>query len=1154
MLPTQLFDRLKSSPAFLLLGQDYLKFNSGKDLLLHEFCRHYKISSVNPSYESILNVPGVEESKGQLAFMQQICDRLTSPEWLDIVGSFQWHGVYTSAIDTIWLQAFRNSWRELQHIYNEEYNPENSNNTRRLNCTYLYGCINQTDPNKTPPLTDYEMDIRDGCATALAKRMSDAISLLGVLLIESYAGDRDWFTPKHLVQVVDKLLPGQAHLFSVTEELRCNQRLSKLSQSGKLVLHSESLATYLLETEDAGYIQLGEPDEYIQGHKITIKRKKRPITFPLTDWNQVSRSAIILDDLITENALPIRSKETRYYEFKNFLAESGNQPIWSGYDNGFAFKRDFESKLKDVVVEKLSSHRLQDEPIILSGEAGTGKSVALARLAYDIRKDGEYPVLFIKKQSRNPITDHLIRFCQWAEEEGASAVLIVWDGMKEPEEYYKLSNRFATLARRTVVVGSCYSLVGSNNYHNHIISPAILNNTPISGDSEFNRFLQFAEDNIPESRNYIESLLGQDKKLNRFLVALYRLLPPVRSQIRSSLTKSVYYATSGFNDENTSFIESDKHTSSLGLALLKAFDSSSLENKAGLIPLVTSNDSEYTGDQNSKLKRLVLLVMVPGQVDVSVPINVLSQAINQGGFLSEFYELFNRLRANVIEILDDDYVSSRHRLEAELFTQSEFGGNPAREMEYVKQILLSVRGGRGIDFALEFVKRIGPNSKFLQRGLGLKPYFNDYWQEIGEILVKLREDYKIKAVLFREAVKGNSNDSLKLLEQAESVLQMAMELSEVKDSNSNLSIFLGEQASLIGTKATEIIKNEQTINNLTSSSQLNDLINESHQIAFQSFALNPIRYYPIDIIAWTSELVFKHQEKFSSLFQNTIKANVYYAFLRAEDINTFVTEQDQSSRFNERRLTIANLVGDQKLSDQAFQELADQGSGVGYFLRAYEIVKEILSAKPRFEILNNSQLESCQNAVKYLFEENYKFIRKERCALSLLIKLWWFSKTHKILFYQDKQTLAFSKEDWQNCLKIVDDLISVDERENLTLQYLRGLAHFHLNRVTSKDIFEKLEHEEVYGSRRNFISYIASDSQGNPILYNGAVESWNDKIYKTGSGKVYVDELMYKISFTPKDFFSSVHDLKKGETIKFYIGFNFRGTIAVSPNLLDQKF
>src|SRR5207244_3717874 len=137
-------------------------------------------------------------------------------------------------------------------------------------------------------------------------------------------------------------------------------------------------------------------------------------------------TATILDDNVF---VPPRqsSPDQEYVEYRNFLAEPVKLNDWSGFAKGFVFERDFERLLRSECERRLRKTRLQLDPVLLHGETGTGKTVAMAHVAYSIGSESEFPTLFIERSVSTPDWRPIDRFLNWAEDCGAASCLIVWD-------------------------------------------------------------------------------------------------------------------------------------------------------------------------------------------------------------------------------------------------------------------------------------------------------------------------------------------------------------------------------------------------------------------------------------------------------------------------------------------------------------------------------------------------------------------------------------------------------------------------------------------------------------------------------------------------------------------------------------------------------
>ena len=83
--------------------------------------------------------------------------------------------------------------------------------------------------------------------------------------------------------------------------------------------------------------------------------------------------------------------DLKYMDYRNFLADPVRPNDWSGFGRRYVFQRDFERDLQAECEKRLKSKRLQLNPLLLHGESGTGKTIAMANIAYHIASDCLYP-------------------------------------------------------------------------------------------------------------------------------------------------------------------------------------------------------------------------------------------------------------------------------------------------------------------------------------------------------------------------------------------------------------------------------------------------------------------------------------------------------------------------------------------------------------------------------------------------------------------------------------------------------------------------------------------------------------------------------------------------------------------------------------------
>ncbi len=1127
-IDSKFYLRLKQVPAVLLLGQGYLTLESGTDPFLAEVLRKYgKVRPEAAQYTNILDGQAQDSPEAALAWMQERCGRLSTPEWLKTVGSFAWSAVYTSAIDSIWPKAFRAEWRELHPLFEEKYKPDDPRNRFRLHCTLLFGCVDRVDEEERPPLNKFELLKRRQVAVALARRLPEVLTFFGCLLIEGYTG-QDWFSIEDLVPIIDQLNSGQAHIFSVTPQLSEDPFFADFVRRGKLILHRESLAMFLLRGKEAGFIALGfPPEEEERGRHIKIGDQSHAV--PAHLWNQISRSAVILDDSILAPPAPL-SVEKRYREFRNFLSASSITPLWSGYSRGFAFRREFEEKLRAEVDKKLRSKESQDEPVILSGQTGTGKTIALGALAVEIRKEGRHPVLFIERKSQRPNKSDIDTFCKWAEDFGAPTTLVIWDGMVEVDQYYDLLQYLVGRGRHVVVVGSCYRIETKKTSSSFIEAPATLSDSELSPFSEF--------------LNNFDDALGQllhehiQHRDGSFLVALYRLLPATRSLIRSGVSMEVGVAEQEIQ-RKVREITPEPNLNTLGYALWKA----------GLITedkLLSSEIQELGGEKMSELQQLTGLVMVPGRFGLQVPIELLSRSLRKSGLVNivELLSAIDVFRWHE-DMAGNISVGPRHPLEAKLVVQARLGGANT-EVAFAKKMLLEVQDADGfqdspeVQFAIDLVRGMGPNEQDAS-------YFAPHFRELAETLGKLREERGVlnarlmlqEATLLRGSVIEHTRageppvDAEKTLDRSEAILRQAIELTEGDRKNRKLrGMILVELASTLGAWTRHIlqtrVRREDAIR----------LFQEAQKQLFKARALDQENYYPIDVLSWTTRDIIK-SGILDTRSRAEVEADIRHAFDMAEGQDFGAIQQE---RFNQRRLEIFDLLGKTELSEQVFRDLLAQGSSAGYYLRASNLAGELAASK----VPSSSQIASYRRAATYL-EENRQAIAQDGRCLYLLLRLWWLIQTRRPMFYAERQVVAFGQQDWQYCQEIVFRLMAIGESYTTpSLKYISALASFHLGNIEDAfQVFKDLERESDYiqGRRRIIRSYLASNPNGTPRVFDGTVRWVNEDGTK---GELYITGIRRNVTFFPPDF--NRRDIRKGETLSgFHIAFNFLGPIADPP-------
>ena len=613
---SRLYARLKDGPMFLLLGQNYLSIETGRDPLLAEIRRKYSVESGTRGYFDLFARQTGDSDTQILAWIDERCRRIAIPRWLLEVAQLPWNGTLASAFDTVWASAFRLPWRDVQPIFDDRYRPLDPRSRRLLSCYCLFGQANRPEGPERPPLGKFELTARNQTAIAVLRRLPELVTPFGTLVIEGYDGANDWLTPETLMPVLMSLGAHQVHLFSATSATLDDDYIKELVRRKVLVAHHHSLGSVISEGVALGAISFGLPDELGTGTS-RIGLVSTVLELPRDIRHQVQQSAIIVDDMATVQPPPL-SEDATYREFREFLATSEGVPRWSGYSRGFAFARDYFQELHTALLERLGQvDRLVEAPLLLHGQTGTGKTVALAMLAHTVRVARTHPVLFIERRSRRPAFADIGAFCHWCEEHGALATVVIWDGMLDFNEYAELQRYLASRGRKAVLVGSSYFLADPPRQARAILAP------PEILPSEEARFIEFLR-SIDQSF----AILAERVRLlhdGSFLVALYRLLPPTRAGVRAGLGRELEQAEVAVAARIASQPTKVNARTALAEALVHA-------NVVTPSTLSSEPVRQVAGESLNDFQDLTALVMVAARHGIRTPIEILLRAIGHEHF------------------------------------------------------------------------------------------------------------------------------------------------------------------------------------------------------------------------------------------------------------------------------------------------------------------------------------------------------------------------------------------------------------------------------------------------------------------------------------------------------------------------------------------
>ena len=835
-------------PLVLLLGQNAWKDSKARDSLLsaslHKLGRN---AEPTDSWLELLNIKSLPTD--HFDWLSERFERRVHPEFIGVLQKLPWSAIFTSSIDPTLLELFSHGDREAEPILTSGENPRVARSTVRPPLYYLFSRAGERDPNALPPASRIELNIRRiQHAVPLLNRMLDTATSFGTVVVDGFSQGADWLSFEDLLGTLASASRNQVLWFGGRPELQADNAATfeALEQMGQIIVEPLRLATIIAElraTErlsdairmgsgDAGIISFGDSKSL----EVTPESRLR-----------VEAAATVVDDSWT-SFLPPLGPDSNYDAFRRFHGLLGGPRLLvEGVRRGFAIERDFEQRLFNRVTDALADHSKLQSPIILEGQSGTGKSVALARVIARIREERIAPALYA--MGRIPQPQEVSSFCQSAERAGASATLIVCDANRDVDSYDELLSGLRSRGRRVVVLGSQYR---AGNLEQavpdvRIEAPALIS------EAEKLKFTDLL-------KVYFDNADFNDMADNHFLAALYRCLPASRPRIGSGLSAEARISERRLHQRGIQpraiLSISSLHQQLIEKGFIKASQS-----------IFNEPQTETPDRAEESAGKIIDFVMVAGRLNCPVPVNLLLRGIDRnhrGIDSTQVSELFRDL--DLFRWVSNDsegsewLVMPRLTLEAQLICQRRLGSSQA-EAECLLELIGSVR--QGIDNRqerffllnlLQQIRRDGPNGN---------RYAHSY-MDIARKLTELRDRYNIvdaslmlqesafrRSAVLGEGVTGEQN--FELLQEAMDAVETAIveinngRLRAARRTRQNLLV---ERATIFGYLANYHAYQGRGSDEIWSAYT-------AARVAVRQAMSAADDYYPLDVGLWAPADLFK---------------------------------------------------------------------------------------------------------------------------------------------------------------------------------------------------------------------------------------------------------------------------------------------------------
>lgn len=1110
------------SSLVLLLGQEAWSSAASQASVLSIALERLALADAPSGWLSILSKDSLPDN-----FFDWLAERFSRqapPEWLRMLTRLPWSAIFTSSLDNTLRETFSTWGREPQVILTATERPVAARSTGRTPLYYLFGRAGTADQPAMPPRHLMGLRTRQMFhAMPMLTRLPDTITALGLLLIDGLDPRRDWLQMEALLAALDQL-PAGAAIWCGFDPVLVSMwpELGDLINRGAILPTSARLATIVADLSASG--RLDDVGSF-SSSSSAISLKGDIIYLPVPDVRiQVESVAAIVDDSWTATETPL-GQDSHFAAFRDFHGDLvGPKGLVAGIGSKYAITRDFERELVNKVQAAIDDHSSINEPLIVHGQSGSGKSVALARIVRELRAARRAPVVFAT--IRVPSATDVDAFSEGAERAGAGATVFVCDCNASVFRYRELFIALRSRGRRIVVIGSAYRQqdIPSTSARNYISAPEHLSERE---RLDLDKLLAgFGIEATPDR-------VGRDASA---LAVIYRTLPSSRSRIVSGLGLEARAAESAIRERGDARSEVKPETA-LGQQLVRAGYVPSHEALlANLIDDALSGADDTAG-------RLIDLVMVPGKLGCHVPIDLLIRAATSGNSnadISTIASLFRGLDLFRWRELGDEgeelFIAPRLTLEAQLICKR-------RTIDAINEgrhLVTLIRAARlALDasdterrFLLDLIQQFGPDGP-------LRSYFRETYLEAARALTELRNAYGVldprlmlqESALRRAAIKEDlipDGNKSAVLEEALSAVQDALELltgrsGAARRTRANLAV---ERATIYGFLARDRTDRGAAEADIWSAYQ------GARSAARAAEGLTDT-YFPLDVSLWVPDDLLS-KANLSEMHRAELTADIYAVLDR---IDAPSLPPDQRERFYSRQYNVGLHLEDSVLTDDAFASLATEGSTAGYYLRAK-------SLGPRIDFdsqdVASDALPRASAAAAFLRANLTRIGSDERC-LRYLLRCEWLLALKQQLFRGERAPLPSEDGIRRQFLDRVHQINNVAGlASDNNMRYLEAVLSWLIgDEQRARDLWGELDREtDLSEQGRVNRRHLVTDEKGAVVTYSGRVEN------PAGDGfMIRLEGTGRRIRLRTRDF--SDLGLAYGNSVSgFGIAFNYIGPLA----------
>ena len=461
-----------------------------------------------------------------------------------------WRCIYTANRSSSFADLFCNPQRQARVItnisgYRQEATILDSANPMVI---YLNG---RSDPEDHPD--DLAAIIEQGkqrdALIGTLRRILKSVSMVELIIVGYDPNNEDEIRPQTLAEIASELSEKQITIYGLSAEDEKNRYIQFLESRDLLTVFSQDLGTAI--EEESKKIQLENDEEgpvfEIDDSTPTVFINETVKVVDPSLYNQFCKFGRVLT--LKEMKTTRISRALEVEDFYKFLKQSPNSPQWYGYakQNDYAVKRDFDEPLYKAVIEGLENNN--EAPIVLAGQSGSGKSIALARLAYRVFQEKKYPVIFITNPdivfSMNSTAgislDNLLKAIR--DLDGRALVILDWSqySLQKSASVRRISDLYHNRGHNVLfVVSTQNSAKADKKLYQVIEIPAKLS------DQDKKAFKNLMINKAKLQGRQVDGWFNNNSDKPGLLSMLYQLLYELRPQLERGLKREISEALQDF--------------------------------------------------------------------------------------------------------------------------------------------------------------------------------------------------------------------------------------------------------------------------------------------------------------------------------------------------------------------------------------------------------------------------------------------------------------------------------------------------------------------------------------------------------------------------------------------------------------------------------